>query len=95
MRRQRKDWQEMLKCKQLQEEYDKVRKKELKVNNCSVIDWNDPFVIRYNALQNRPDLSAESNSFICAYGILEKRSSKTKKSRSGVEAETAKTQRNG
>ncbi|GJZ44510.1 hypothetical protein Tco_0591765, partial [Tanacetum coccineum] len=37
-------------AKQLQEEYDKARKKEA----MTVIDWNDPSVIRYHALQNRP-----------------------------------------
>ncbi|GJW68788.1 hypothetical protein Tco_0123212 [Tanacetum coccineum] len=43
-------------AKQLQEEYDKARKKEAvtKVDTAYVIDWNDPSVIRYHALQNRP-----------------------------------------
>ncbi|GKC03852.1 hypothetical protein Tco_0995462 [Tanacetum coccineum] len=43
-------------AKQLQEEYDKARKKEVvaEVDTAHVIDWNDPSVIRYHALQNRP-----------------------------------------
>ncbi|GKC01862.1 hypothetical protein Tco_0993472 [Tanacetum coccineum] len=43
-------------AKQLQEEYDKVGKKEAvtKVDTSHIIDWNDPSVIRYPALQNRP-----------------------------------------
>ncbi|GJV81435.1 hypothetical protein Tco_1517305 [Tanacetum coccineum] len=42
-------------AKQLQEEYDKARKKEAvtEVDTAHVIDWNDPSVIRYHALQNR------------------------------------------
>ncbi|GJU37839.1 hypothetical protein Tco_1186193 [Tanacetum coccineum] len=48
-------------AKQLQEEYDKARKKEvvIEVDIAYVIDWNDPFVIRYHALQNRPRSIAE------------------------------------
>ncbi|GJW90753.1 hypothetical protein Tco_0168306 [Tanacetum coccineum] len=40
-------------AKQLQEEYDKARKKEVvaEVDIAHVIDWNDPSVIRYHALQ--------------------------------------------
>ncbi|GJW23037.1 hypothetical protein Tco_0033659, partial [Tanacetum coccineum] len=43
-------------AKQLQEEYDKAGKKEAvtEVDTAHVIDWNDPSVIRYHALQNRP-----------------------------------------
>ncbi|GKB23520.1 hypothetical protein Tco_0862921, partial [Tanacetum coccineum] len=48
-------------AKQLQEEYDKAGKKEAvaEVDTAHVIDWNDPFVIRYHALQNRPRSVAE------------------------------------
>ncbi|GJX92253.1 hypothetical protein Tco_0345579 [Tanacetum coccineum] len=37
-------------------EYDKARKKEVvaEVDTAHVIDWNDPSVIRYHALQDRP-----------------------------------------
>ncbi|GKF42304.1 hypothetical protein Tco_0125646, partial [Tanacetum coccineum] len=40
-------------AKQLQEEYDKARKKEAvaEVDTAHVIDWNDPSEIRYHALQ--------------------------------------------
>ncbi|GKG16200.1 hypothetical protein Tco_0358523, partial [Tanacetum coccineum] len=43
-------------AKQLQEEYDKAGTKEAvtEVDIDYVIDWNDPSVIRYHALQNRP-----------------------------------------
>ncbi|GKD26233.1 hypothetical protein Tco_1232447, partial [Tanacetum coccineum] len=41
-------------AKQLQEEYDKAE-----VDTAHVIDWNDPSVIRYHALQNRPRSEAE------------------------------------
>ncbi|GKG18996.1 hypothetical protein Tco_0376095, partial [Tanacetum coccineum] len=43
-------------AKQLQEEYDKDGKKEdvAEVDTAYVIDWNDPSVIRYHALQHRP-----------------------------------------
>ncbi|GKA55058.1 hypothetical protein Tco_0754007 [Tanacetum coccineum] len=42
-------------AKQLQEEYDKAGKKEAvaEVDTAHVIDWNDPSIIRYHALQNR------------------------------------------
>ncbi|GJZ52310.1 hypothetical protein Tco_0606825 [Tanacetum coccineum] len=43
-------------AKQLQEEYDKAGKKE---DNAHVIDWNDPSVIRYHALQKRHRSEAE------------------------------------
>ncbi|GJZ59042.1 hypothetical protein Tco_0614858 [Tanacetum coccineum] len=48
-------------AKQLQEEYDKARKKEAitEDDTAHVIDWNDPSVIRYHALQNRPRSVAE------------------------------------
>ncbi|GKC01861.1 hypothetical protein Tco_0993471, partial [Tanacetum coccineum] len=48
-------------AKQLQEEYGKAGKKEsvTKVDTAHIIDWNDPSVIRYHALQNRPRSEAE------------------------------------
>ncbi|GJX83156.1 hypothetical protein Tco_0332637 [Tanacetum coccineum] len=56
-------------AKQLQEEYDKARKKEFvtKVDIAHVIDWNDPFVIRYHALQNRPRSVAEVRKNMMVY----------------------------
>ncbi|GJX17801.1 hypothetical protein Tco_0218633 [Tanacetum coccineum] len=43
-------------AKKLQEEYDKAKKKEdvAKIDTAHAIYWNDPFVIRYHALQNGP-----------------------------------------
>ncbi|GJZ03235.1 ribonuclease H-like domain-containing protein [Tanacetum coccineum] len=43
-------------AKQFQEEYDKAGKKEAvaEVDTDHVIDWNNPSVIRYHALQHRP-----------------------------------------
>ncbi|GKF75267.1 hypothetical protein Tco_0224711, partial [Tanacetum coccineum] len=48
-------------AKQLQEEYDKAGKKEVvtEVDISHIIDWNDPSVIRYHALQNRRIFVAE------------------------------------
>ncbi|GJT31599.1 putative reverse transcriptase, RNA-dependent DNA polymerase [Tanacetum coccineum] len=48
-------------AKQLQEEYDKAGKKEAVaiVDIAHVIDWNDPSVIKYHALQHRPRSVAE------------------------------------
>ncbi|GJU34691.1 hypothetical protein Tco_1183045 [Tanacetum coccineum] len=48
-------------AKQLQEEYDKARKKEAvtEVDTAHVIDWNDPSIIRYHDLQNRLRFVAE------------------------------------
>ncbi|GJR40999.1 hypothetical protein Tco_1216683 [Tanacetum coccineum] len=42
-------------------EYDKARKKEAvaEVDTAHVIDWNDPSIIRYHALQHRPRSVAE------------------------------------
>ncbi|GKA49728.1 hypothetical protein Tco_0742801 [Tanacetum coccineum] len=50
-------------AKQLQEEYDKAGKKEAvtEVDTAHVIDWNDPSIIRYHALQNRPRSVAKTN----------------------------------
>ncbi|GJS61659.1 hypothetical protein Tco_0656443 [Tanacetum coccineum] len=58
--------------KQVQEErleYDKVRKKEAvsKVDIAHVIDWDDPVVIRYHALQNRPRSVAEVRKNMMVY----------------------------
>ncbi|GJU25995.1 hypothetical protein Tco_1164616 [Tanacetum coccineum] len=56
-------------AKQLQEEYDKVGKKEAitKVDIAHVIDWNDPSVIRYHALKNRPRYVAEVTKNMMVY----------------------------
>ncbi|GKC68904.1 hypothetical protein Tco_1114787 [Tanacetum coccineum] len=56
-------------AKQLQEEYDKARKKEAvtEVDIAHVIDWNDPSVIRYHALQNRPRSVAEVRKNMIMY----------------------------
>ncbi|GKC78377.1 hypothetical protein Tco_1129151 [Tanacetum coccineum] len=56
-------------AKQLQEEYDKAGKKEVvtKVDTVHVIDWNDPYVIRYHALQNRPRSVAEVRKNMMVY----------------------------
>ncbi|GJT08896.1 hypothetical protein Tco_0843358 [Tanacetum coccineum] len=55
--------------KQLQEEYDKVGKKEVvtEVDIAHVIDWDDPAVIRYHALQNRPRFVAEVRKNMMVY----------------------------
>ncbi|GJR95000.1 hypothetical protein Tco_0267174 [Tanacetum coccineum] len=56
-------------AKQLQEEYDKAGKKEAvaEVDTAHVIDWNDPSVIRYHALQNRPRSVAEVRKNMIMY----------------------------
>ncbi|GJS25006.1 hypothetical protein Tco_0453638 [Tanacetum coccineum] len=56
-------------AKQLQEEYDKARKKEAvaEVDTAHVIDWNDPSVIRYHALQHRPRSVAEVRKNMIMY----------------------------
>ncbi|GJU41090.1 hypothetical protein Tco_1194047 [Tanacetum coccineum] len=56
-------------AKQLQEEYDKAGKKEVvaEVDTAHVIDWNDPSVIRYHALQNRPRSIAEVRKNMLMY----------------------------
>ncbi|GJR18702.1 hypothetical protein Tco_0967229 [Tanacetum coccineum] len=56
-------------AKQLQEEYDKVGKKEAvtEVDIAHVIDWDDPAVIRYHALQNRPRSVAEVRKNMMVY----------------------------
>ncbi|GJW45572.1 hypothetical protein Tco_0077218 [Tanacetum coccineum] len=56
-------------AKQLQEEYDKAGKKEVvtEVDIAYVIDWNDPSVIRYHALQNRPRSVAEVRKNMIMY----------------------------
>ncbi|GJS92698.1 putative ribonuclease H-like domain-containing protein [Tanacetum coccineum] len=55
--------------KQMQEEYDKAGKKEAvtEVDIAHVIDWNDPSVIRYHALQNRPRSVAEVKKNMIMY----------------------------
>ncbi|GJV27782.1 hypothetical protein Tco_1384230 [Tanacetum coccineum] len=56
-------------AKQLQEEYDKAGKKDVvtEVDTAHVIDWNDPSVIRYHALQNRPRSVAEVRKNMIMY----------------------------
>ncbi|GKB91926.1 hypothetical protein Tco_0964198, partial [Tanacetum coccineum] len=56
-------------AKRLQEEIDIAEKKEYvaKVDHAHVIDWNDPSVIRYHALQNRPRSVAEVRKNMCIY----------------------------
>ncbi|GKB48543.1 hypothetical protein Tco_0899296, partial [Tanacetum coccineum] len=56
-------------AKQLQEEYDKAVKKEVvtEVDTAHVIDWNDPSVIRYHALQNRPRSVAKVRKNMMVY----------------------------
>ncbi|GJY36362.1 hypothetical protein Tco_0421740 [Tanacetum coccineum] len=56
-------------AKQLQEEYDKAGKKEAvaEVDTAHVIDWNDPSVIRYHALQHRPRSVAEVRKNMIMY----------------------------
>ncbi|GJX73808.1 hypothetical protein Tco_0312403 [Tanacetum coccineum] len=56
-------------AKQMQEEYDKAGKKEAvtEVDTAHVIDWNDPSVIRYHALQNRPRSVAEVRKNMMVY----------------------------
>ncbi|GKD16995.1 hypothetical protein Tco_1206153 [Tanacetum coccineum] len=56
-------------AKQLQEKYDKAGKKEAvtEVDITYVIDWNDPSVIRYHALQNRSRSVAEVRKNMMVY----------------------------
>ncbi|GJW83367.1 hypothetical protein Tco_0156512 [Tanacetum coccineum] len=50
-------------------EYDKAEKKEAvtEVDTAHVIDWNDPSVIRYHALQNRPRSEAKVRKNMMVY----------------------------
>ncbi|GJT91760.1 hypothetical protein Tco_0916526 [Tanacetum coccineum] len=56
-------------AKQLQEEINIAEKKEAvaKVDQAHVINWNDPSVIRYHALQNRPQSVAKVRKNMCIY----------------------------
>ncbi|GKF77579.1 hypothetical protein Tco_0230049, partial [Tanacetum coccineum] len=56
-------------AKQLQEEHDKAEKKEVvaEVDIAHVIDWNDPSVIRYHALQHKPRSVAEVRKNMIIY----------------------------
>ncbi|GKC68167.1 putative ribonuclease H-like domain-containing protein, partial [Tanacetum coccineum] len=56
-------------AKQLQEEIDSARQEQekAKANPAHVIDWNDPIVLRYHALQNRPYSVAEVRKNMCMY----------------------------
>ncbi|GJX71627.1 hypothetical protein Tco_0308798 [Tanacetum coccineum] len=90
-------------AKQLQEEYDKAGKKEVvtKVDIAHVIDWNDPSVIRYHALQNRPRSVAEVRKNMMVWDQTrsfvpmdsEEEVQRLKRAGQDVEAEPAKRQR--
>ncbi|GJS82665.1 hypothetical protein Tco_0749206 [Tanacetum coccineum] len=56
-------------AKQLPKEYDKVGKKEsvTEVDIAHVIDWDDPVVIRYHALQNKPRSVADVRKNMMVY----------------------------
>ncbi|GKD78082.1 hypothetical protein Tco_1340703, partial [Tanacetum coccineum] len=58
-------------AKQLQEEIDKARQEQEVVAKADsaqdIIDWSDPSVIRYHALQNRPRSVAEVRKKMCIY----------------------------
>ncbi|GJW60552.1 hypothetical protein Tco_0109887 [Tanacetum coccineum] len=77
-------------------EYDKAGKKEAvtEIDTAYVIDWNDPSVIRYHALQNRPDCS-EVWDQIHSFMPMESKKEVQRLKRAGqdVEAEPAKRQR--
>ncbi|GKC32089.1 hypothetical protein Tco_1039383 [Tanacetum coccineum] len=57
-------------AKQFQEEYDRARQEQeiiAKEEQAYVIDWSDPAVLRYHALQNRPYSVAEVRKNMCIY----------------------------
>ncbi|GJY20316.1 hypothetical protein Tco_0392882 [Tanacetum coccineum] len=56
-------------AKQLQEEINKAGQERVVAEDdqAHVIDWNDPSVIRYHALQNRPRSVAEVRKNMCTY----------------------------
>ncbi|GJX57651.1 hypothetical protein Tco_0287548 [Tanacetum coccineum] len=93
--------------KQVQEErlkeYDKAGKKEAvtEIDTAYVIDWNDPSVIRYHALQNRPRSVAEVRKNTMVWDQIhsfvpmesKKEVQRLKRAGQDVEAEPAKRQR--
>ncbi|GJW88099.1 hypothetical protein Tco_0163439, partial [Tanacetum coccineum] len=59
-------------AKQLQEEFDRARQEQevvtkVKVDQAHDIDWSNPTVIRYHALQNRSFSVAEVRKNVCMY----------------------------
>ncbi|GKF33561.1 hypothetical protein Tco_0106761 [Tanacetum coccineum] len=57
-------------AKQLQEEFDKARQEQevvAEVDQAYDIDWSDPAVLRYHALQNRSFPIAEVRKNMCMY----------------------------
>ncbi|GJY98918.1 hypothetical protein Tco_0516348 [Tanacetum coccineum] len=60
-------------AKQFQEEYDRARQEQeiiAKEEQAYVIDWSDPAVLRYHALQNRPySVAKKSDLYLKEYGI--------------------------
>ncbi|GJS97089.1 hypothetical protein Tco_0804057 [Tanacetum coccineum] len=82
-------------AKQLQEEYDKARKKEAitEVDTAHVIDWNDPSIIRYHDLQNRLRFVAEDQIHLFMPMDSKKEVQRLKRAGQDVEVEPAKRQR--
>ncbi|GJY47702.1 hypothetical protein Tco_0436765 [Tanacetum coccineum] len=82
-------------AKQLQEEYDQARKKEAvtEVDIAHVIDWNDPSVIRYHTLQNRPRTVAEDQIHSFVPMDSEEEVQRLKRAGQDPEAKPAKRQR--
>ncbi|GJW42137.1 hypothetical protein Tco_0070936 [Tanacetum coccineum] len=57
-------------AKQLQEEFDRARQEQevvAKADQAHDIDWSDPAVLRYHALQNRSLSAAEFRKNVCMY----------------------------
>ncbi|GJT35603.1 hypothetical protein Tco_0926022 [Tanacetum coccineum] len=57
-------------AKQLQEEFDKARQEQevvAEADQAHDIDWSDPIVLRYHALQNRSFFVAEVRKNMCMY----------------------------
>nr|GEV64343.1 hypothetical protein [Tanacetum cinerariifolium] len=52
---------------ELQRKLDKREEDVDKVDQTKEIDWNDPIVLRYHALQNRPFFKAEVRKNMCMY----------------------------
>ncbi|GJZ95904.1 hypothetical protein Tco_0668238 [Tanacetum coccineum] len=84
-------------------EYDKVRKKEAvtEVDIAHVIDWDNPSIIRYHALQNRPRSVAEVRKNMMVWDQIhsfvpmdsKKEVQRLKRAGQDVEVEPAKRQR--
>ncbi|GJZ12771.1 hypothetical protein Tco_0548001 [Tanacetum coccineum] len=88
-------------AKQLQEEYCKAGKKKVVTDTAHVIDWNDPSVIRYHALQNRPRSVAKARKNMMVWDQIhlfvpmdsEEEVLRLKRAGQDVEAKPAKRQR--